>query len=329
MIIFIFTLDYELYGSGSGSLKKCVLEPTNLLFNVFDKWRFPLVLFIEAAELEIIKRQSADKDIDLVLEQIQFLYDKGNEIGLHIHPQWYNARLSEGKWKTDNSEYNLCNLTMERIDSIVSQAIGFLRNVLKKKDFIPFSFRAGNWLFQPTQPAANILYKYGIRVDSSVFNGGRFREYAVDYRRVPKNRYYWRFEEDVVKETPDGRMLEIPIYSRMVPFWQMVTKKRFQLTKGNEPGQIHKKNLGRIKELFRLRYPKKLDFCRMTERELKETMEVILKEDRKSASIYKPIVAIGHTKDLMDIKPVEFLLKYLFDNRIPVSTFSQIYNRLI
>ncbi|NPV84040.1 MAG: hypothetical protein HPY46_10725 [Candidatus Aminicenantes bacterium] len=328
MIGLIFTLDYELYGDGSGNLKDLVLEPADILLEKFAEHSAPLVIFVEAAEFELIDKYKTDADIDLIQRQIGMAYKSGHEIGLHIHPQWYRATRNNERWIVDRSEYNLCRLADERIREIVKRAISYLRNILGDPNYAPVSFRAGNWLFQPTQPAARILYECGIRIDSSIFKGGQFKEYAVDYRRLPKNRYYWRFEEDVVKENAAGKMLEIPIYSRMVPFWQMITKKRLQFEKGKESGPIHNDKWRNIKKFLRLRYPKKLDFCRMTERELKEMIEEILKEDRKSASGYKPIVAIGHTKDLIDVGSVEFLLKYLFDNRIPVNTFRQIYNRL-
>lgn len=329
MIDFIFTLDYELFGDGSGSLRDLVLIPADRLLELFAKYGAPLVIFVEAAEFDLINQYKTDADVDLIQGQISSAYKSGHEIGLHIHPQWYRANHNGQMWIVDQSEYNLCALADERIREIVKRAVSYLRYILGDPNYTPISFRAGNWLFQPTQPAARILYEYGIRIDSSVFMGGQFIEYKVDYRCKPKNSYYWRFEEDVIQEAPDGRMLEIPIYSRMVPFWQMVTRKRLEFEKGKEAGQVPKEKWRKVRKFLRLRYPKKLDFCRMTERELKEMMEVILKEDRKSASVYKPIVAIGHTKDLIDIGPVEFLLKYLFDNQIPVSIFSQIYNRLI
>lgn len=329
MIDFIFTLDYELFGDGSGSIKDLVVIPAGRLLELFAKYSASLVIFVEAAEFDLINQYKTDADVNLIQRQISSAYKSGHEIGLHIHPQWCRANHDGQKWVVNQSEYNLCALTDERIREIVKRSVSYLRYILGDPNYTPISFRAGNWLFQPTQPAAGILYEYGVRIDSSVFKGGKFSEYTVDYRHVPKNSYYWRFEEDVIQEAPDGRMLEIPIYSRMVPFWQMVTRKRLEFEKGKEAGQVPNEKWRKVRKFLRLRYPKKLDFCRMTERELKEMMEVILKEDRKSASVYKPIVAIGHTKDLVDIGPVEFLLKYLFDNQISVSTFSQIYNRLI
>ncbi len=330
MIEFIFTVDYEIYGDGSGSLKDLVIEPADLLLGLFDKYRVPMVIFVEAAEFDLINQYKTDKDIDFVIRQVRSAYKRGHEIGLHIHPQWYNARHDGARWQLDRSEYNLCILPEERIKAIVARAKNFIKFMVDDQRFDPISFRAGNWLFQPTQPAAKILYDNEVRIDSSVFKGGRFKEYSVNYRKAMINGYFWKFEEDVAIENPDGKMLEIPIYARMVPFWQMVTQKRFFIEKGYE--RYHQSKKGRwrkIKDYFNLKYPKKLDFCRLTERELKEMIEFIIKTDCKSPSVYKPIVAIGHTKDLRDINAVEYLLNFLRDYKIPVTTFSRIYMRMI
>ena len=329
MIEFIFTLDYELYGDGTGSLRELILEPADLLAKTFEKWNSHFVIFVEAAELEILSKRRTDQDIDSVLTQINRLYSEGHEIGLHLHPQWYNAKYEDGRWQVDISEYNLCKLPPERIRDIVSRSVEFLRNVLGKPDFNPICFRAGNWLFQPTQPAASVLFDHGIRIDSSVFRGGYFREYGVDYRKARKNGYFWKFWEDAVVENLSGALVEIPIYTKMVPPWEMITGKRLEIQKRAKVSIGKKKSsLSRVQSLLRFKYPKKLDFCRMDKSELNKILREIIGQDEKSPSVLKPIVAIGHTKDLRGIDSVDDLLNLLHQNRINISTFNSIYNKL-
>ncbi len=95
--------------------------------------------------------------------------------------------------------------------------------------YTPFSFRAGNWLFQPTQPAANILAERGVKVDSSVFKGGMRHQHNLNYCQALKNGYYWKFTEQVDIPAREGTMLEMPIYTQMVPFWQILTSKRIEM----------------------------------------------------------------------------------------------------
>ena len=229
MIEVLFTIDYEIYGNGEGSLKDLVYEPTRQLMGIFDKFDAKLVVFTEAAEFEKIAAHASDAYIGEVEDQIRELHEQGHEIALHLHPQWFRAEYRDGRWCLDNREYNLCNLPEERITEIIGQSIGYLRSVLKDSDFSPFSFRAGNWLFQPTATAAAILSRHGIKVDSSVFKGGRQHKHGLDYRPAIKNGDWWLFKNDVNVPDPTGLMLEIPIYTRMVPVWEMVTPKRIGL----------------------------------------------------------------------------------------------------
>ena len=67
------------------------------------------------------------------------------------------------------------------LPEIVEGSISFLRQVVGRPDFAPCSFRAGNWLFQPTPTAASVLAENGIKIDSSVFKGGLQHTHRLDY----------------------------------------------------------------------------------------------------------------------------------------------------
>lgn len=328
MISCIFTIDYEIYGNGEGSLKNLVYEPAARLVNIFLKHNIRFVPFVEVAELEIIESQSTDTTIDSVKQQIRDFHNYGFELGLHLHPQWYNALHDNGKWQLDYSEYNLCILSQERITKIIDRSILYLRNILGRADYTPLSFRAGNWLFQPTRIVAKVLNERGIKIDSSVFKGGIQRRYNLDYRQSLRNGYYWRFANDVNVADPQGTMLELPIYTQMVPLWRMYTAKRVGLQqKAAQSAQGSSKYPQRLSDFLRPRHPLKLDFCRMTIKELITMMDRVIEEDRKATTLFKPIVAIGHTKDLVDFETVENFLSYLKQKGIPVSTFEQVYQK--
>jgi len=328
MIECIFTIDYEIYGNGDGSLKELVYEPAQKLKGIFQAAGVKSVMFVEAAELEMIENFRTDPAIDEVKDQVKELYDQGHEIGLHLHPQWYNAHCENGRWLLDPSEYNLCVLPEERIAEIVDRSISYLRNVLGDPEFIPISFRAGNWLFQPTMPAAEVLWERGIKIDSSVFKGGLQRQNGLDYRASTANGYFWKFKNNVNKPDPDGSMLEIPIYTRKVPFWKMATGKRLGLQRQSSTNR--KTAIQRWYQLLdraRFWYPLKFDFCRMTTDELTGIVDTVLREDQKDPESLRPLVAIGHTKDLVDHKTVELFLSYLDKKGIPVTTFDEIYQK--
>jgi hypothetical protein len=328
MIEVIFTIDYEIYGDGQGSLRDLVYEPAEKLREMFDRAGAKFVVFVEAAEFEKIAAFKTDSFISKVEEQIRDFYDDGYEIALHLHPQWCNASFENGTWVLDYSEYNLCPLPKNRISEIVEGGISYLRNVIRASDFTPVSFRAGNWLFQPTQTAAEVMVELGVKLDSSVFKGGVQRKHNLDYRRATKNGYYWMFRENVAVENPDGRLLEIPIYARQVPFWKMATAKRLGLQqKSSMSARKSRRKLDRMLDLMRLRHPLKFDFCRMTLDELIAIVDTAIRDDQKTPTQFKPIVAIGHTKDLVDFDTIESFLTWLKSQGLAISTLEGVCNR--
>jgi hypothetical protein len=319
MIECVFTLDYEILGNGQGSLQDMIYEPADRLAAIFLKHSARFVLFVEAAELDIIEAAGTDPAIDRVKRQLRLLYNDGFEIGLHVHPQWYNGCYRNGQWLLDYDEYNLCTLPSKRIGEIIDRAIRYLQGVLRDVEYRPFSFRAGNWLFQPTRPIAQALTARGIKVDSSAFKGGFQHRHGLDYRPALKNGYWWPFSQDVNIPDPRGTLLEFPVYTTMVPLWRMLTAKRIRLQQRSlTQAQPAKDRFSRLWDYGRLRHPMKLDFCRMAPKELAESLARELRQDRENPSLYRPIIAIGHTKDLTDVDTVDAFLSFLASNRIPV-----------
>ena len=330
MIECIFTIDYEIYGNGEGSLKDLIYEPAAKLIDIFLKYNVCFVPFVEVAELELIEKYVSDPFINLVKRQVKDFHRNGFELGLHLHPQWYNARYNNGIWQLDYNEYNLCTQSPEQINRIVERSINYFRHILGIHDFKPFSFRAGNWLFQPTGNIAKVLSRYHINIDSSVFKGGLQHQHHLDYRPALQNGYFWKFQDDVNKPDANGTMIEIPIYTEMVAPWQMATKKRLGLQQKSSSGtKTAKQKFYRLLDMARLRQPLKFDFCRMTIEELTGMTDKVIEDDKKNMQSYKPIVAIGHTKDLVDFKTIEVFLSYLKEKSIKVTTFMDAVNKIV
>ena len=327
MIEVVFSLDYEIYGNGTGDLKELVYEPGLQLVDVFRRRKSRFVAFVEVAEFEIIEANGTDRAVDLVKRQIREFDRDGFEVALHLHPQWYNGHYDRGRWCLDYSEYNLCTLPRERIETIADRSLAYLSYVLKRQ-FTPLSFRAGNWLFQPTRTAAEVLRARGIRLDSSVFKGGLQHHHNLDYRPALANGYFWQFSDDANVPDPQGSWLEVPVYTEMVPFWRMLTAKRVGLQSRKTPGTDTQPRWSRRRDYLRLQYPLKFDFCRMTLKELTSMVDKVIREDAEEPATFRPLVAIGHTKDLVDVQTVDAFLGFLDARGINVSTFAEMYPRL-
>lgn len=328
MIECIFTLDYEICGNGTGALRDLVYEPAHRLREVFCKWNARFVNFVEVAEFEQIDAWRTDPDIDLVKRQIKDLHRDDFEMGLHLHPQWCNAVYEKERWTLDASEYNLCTLPRARIVAIIQRSLDYTRHLIDQSDFTPLSFRAGNWLFQPTETAAGVLAENGIKIDSSVFKGGVQHHNSMDYRAAQQNPFYWRFSDDVNRLDPTGAWIEVPIYTEVVPFWRMLTSKRMSVRNHYGLTSRSARTINRARDCMRIFYPMKLDFCRMMFKELIRMMGKVIKEDQEDPDTYRPVVAIGHTKDAPNTETVDLFLSYLRTKKIRISTFENAYPRL-
>jgi len=326
MLDCVFTIDYEIYGDGSGDLHDLVYGPTERLRALFRHLNAPFVVFVEVAELERIEACKTDRSIDLVRRQVRTLYDDGVELALHLHPQWCNATYEAGRWRLCDEEYNLCVLPRPRIAELIDRALDYLRYLVGDARFTPLAFRAGNWLFQPTSAAASVLAERGITIDSSVFKGGWQHEHDLDYRAAPPHAFWWRFSSDVNEPDASASLVELPVYTEMVPFWRMLTRKRVGLqARGPSRPQSLWRTARRMRDFLRLHYPLKLDFCRMTLAELTSMLSSLIDADHRQPEVYRPVVAIGHTKDLVDVQTVSSFISFLRAQDVRISTFTDVH----
>lgn len=324
MIECVFTLDYEIYGNGEGSLRDLVLDPTRRLAKLFQEFGAPFVVFAEAVEFARMEEVQSDPDTAGLRAQLRELRSAGHEIALHLHPWWANARYEDGHWRLDWRERSICTLEPDRVEAIVSKAIRYLRDGLGDPGFTPLSFRSGLWAMQPTPVIANVLARHGVRVDSSVFKGGRVYSLGLDYRPALGNDGFWRFGSDVNLPDPHGTLWEIPIHTQMVPFWRMLGRKRLKLQNKMRSAGQGTPLPRRWRDFLRFCYPRKLDFCRMTFEEMRESMQIVLKGRREKREEHNLIVAIGHSKDFVDSDAIRRFLNFLQERSIPITTFSHL-----
>ena len=94
-------------------------------------------------------------------------------------------------------------------------------------------------------------------------------------------------------------------------------------------GRSLRQKANRLRDLLRFRYPLKFDFSRMTIDELTGTVERAMKRDVRQPSQYKPMVAIGHSKDSIDAPTINTFLSYLKSRDIKVATFDSAWLKLL
>lgn len=211
------TFDYELYfGERTGTVRNCILEPTNLLKTVADKHKIKLVQFVDIGyiiKLEEYKGayKELEEDYQLITNQIKKLFHEGHDIQLHIHPHWEDSIYRDGKWHINNNRYKLADFDEQNIDRIVTNYKLKLES-LTAPDSV-FAFRAGGWCIQPFEKFKAAFLKNNITIDSSVFRNGKYKsqQYSYDFTTAP-NKSSWSFQNNPCLPE-EGPFKEIPIAS--------------------------------------------------------------------------------------------------------------------
>jgi hypothetical protein len=223
------TFDYELFfGSSTGTVQKCLIEPTNRLLEMSRKHKAPMTFFVDIGYIIALERQLNDfsilkMDYELVIDQIQEIIVAGCDVQLHIHPHWEKSHFNGEKWQiVTKNFYKLADFETEERERVIRTYKAKLDSIIGRKTH---TFRAGGWCIQPFDQLEKLFQELEIKYDSSVFPGGHFEagEYLFNFRNVPnKDRY--RFQNDVCLENENGFFTEFPIGSyRYSPlfYWRL------------------------------------------------------------------------------------------------------------
>lgn len=203
-----------------------MLQPTEVLRRISKTYGAPMTYFVDAGylwrmEADVVDHPELAAEQLAVYQQLKNLLAEGNEIALHIHPHWEDSYYQKGKgWVMNTKRYKLADFSETEIDSIFFRYKNALESVTGQTISV---FRAGGWCLQPFDKVKSAFEKYGIKVDSTVFNNGynSNETYYYDFRNSPDKDCY-RFSDDLVKENANGDFTEYPIASEVLHpifFW--------------------------------------------------------------------------------------------------------------
>ncbi|OQX73577.1 MAG: hypothetical protein B6D59_05335 [Campylobacteraceae bacterium 4484_4] len=232
-----FTLDYEIYsGDNPGTPQKCMIEPSDALIRIGDKYGVKFVFFVDIGYILKLgeyrhKYSTADHDYKIILDQIESVLKEGHDVQLHIHPHWEDCRYTSDGWQMDTHRFSLLNFNEQEIEEIVTRYTIGLRDIAGEN---VFAYRAGGWCMQPFNRLYHSLKENSVWLDSTVYQEGYHHSdtHFFDFRGAPA-KTEWRFEEDPLIEVENGYFTEVPIASyRVNPlfFWKYAFSKK--LSKG-------------------------------------------------------------------------------------------------
>ncbi len=230
----ILTFDYELFlGNISGSVEKCLLEPTDKVIRILKETSSKAVFFVDSLFLYKLKKHDI-YSYNKIQNQLLEILEIGSEIGLHIHPQWIDANYDDavGGWKFNSSEFFIINqLDSKNLKNIIKKSVEELYLITKKYDekYRIQSFRAGGWSIQPFFVLKDELFtEYGLKYDSSVVpKTSRYQIpfHNYDYRKASSEKDMWNFTNDVLEEEENGRFTEFPVHSIKINIIHIIANK--------------------------------------------------------------------------------------------------------
>ncbi|MGP8217516.1 MAG: hypothetical protein ACLQQ4_18250 [Bacteroidia bacterium] len=216
----LFTFDYELYlGKKSGSVSRCVIEPTQKLADIFSRCKISsAIFFVDTLWLVRLKKiagenAAARSDYENVALQLVQLSKLGHYVFPHLHPHWIDATYIAGinQWQLiDYSRYRFHNLDKNARDQSFDDSIAILKEILGP-DYKAGGYRAGGWSIQPFEDFEPFFQKHNMTYDFSVLPGSKCISPGQHYDFSDiKISHPYTFSNDVTVQGK-GKYTEFPI----------------------------------------------------------------------------------------------------------------------
>ena len=310
----IFSLDYEIFGNGSGSAVREQILPTNQLLGIFDQYDAKLTIFFEYGQYLGYEKFASDSntftnDNKLIRSQLIDAIKRGHDVQFHYHPTWYNATYENEQITLDTSLFDISDLEESEIEEIFSSGKRFLENLLKPvdKNYECNTFRAGAWSMKSPAKVLPILKKCGFKCDTSVAPNAKFdSNYGVfDYTNAPNDFGYWYIDTNVdslMKISTNKEFLELPIYTKKSRLGFLKYLNQHYLKSNKIISQFYKtkvseKNMSKIDKIKKIigRDFYMADFNTMTHQTLLKMIDDVYHQYKNTDETI-PLVLIGHSK---------------------------------
>ncbi len=333
----ILTTDYEIFGNGTGCVEKCMLEPTERMAGILEKYKVPLTVFLDVCEYwafdaEFKKGNLKEDWAGKIRTQLKQLISRGHDVQLHFHPQWLNYKYENEKWILNFEYWRTGLLPYES-----TKGIGLKELFKRGKDTLEEIgqqvnskyecniFRAGAWSIQPEAYVLKAMKGNGFLLDSSVATGLRYKDSYTyyDFVKAP-DLPMWRINDMVNENTPKGDIKEIPIFTAPVSLYKKLNFLRLRKSKGLaikptgcEGSALAIAGKGKLEKVFSLLKNSRSMF-NFSDAVSSEEMIYFAQhalERYKHSEKLTPIVAISHPKTFANEKELEKFLDWASERK--------------
>lgn len=332
----VLTIDYEIFfGDVTGSVRECMIEPTDRLLEILDINNSKMTVFWDILHFyKLLELQDEfpelNKDRIAIQNQIHKMVRKGHDIQLHLHPHWLDTKYVEGKWVFVYDRFKLHTLSEKNNPDDINTIAGCIKiskNLMEKiiseadENCRVNSFRAGGYLIEPFNELKDVFYENGIFIDSSVCpdlkNDSNI--FAFNYKKYPKEKHY-KFVESISKIDNDGCFIEIPITTFKIPFLVRVYftfLKRYKYNnfksgrKGYGSESANKKDIKLLQKMHNYYFDKQYDKL-TTDDSFKEKYDYLLnRADNYSTQILHPKMLNEHAFSMLESKTTKDEIEFI------------------
>ena len=325
----VLTLDYELFGNGSGSVFYHMIEPTEKLLCIANRYGAKITFFFEVIEYWKLKEEwdkgnsmgYYENPIAAIENQIRNAYKQGHDIQLHLHPQWVDAYWKDGKWVVNMEKWRLGGYQGDgeySMANLFKRGKQTLEDLLKpvNPDYECIAMRAGGFNIQPSREVVIAMKDSGLYVDSSIYSGGKETGLLsnYDYTGIGVEKGSWHVDEELEIEG-QGAIIELPIvafpmirikkfltWERLKGFLRNMKTAQERLAANTSTAEKKSGVLEKVKFFFQTDW-QTWDFCLFSPSQHREFLKSIKGLDREL------FVLIGHPKSYNGGRGLEYLLK--------------------
>jgi len=352
-IAIITSLDYEIFGDGTGNVQREQIIPTEHIANIYDLYYAKLTVMFEYGQYVAYKKYADNnnqllKDNQHIEKQLIDLVKKGHDVQLHYHAQWHNAiyDTQTNSFKIDLKHVDITSLKYEEIIQVLKEGKVFLEKLLKpyNPNYKCVGFRSGSWAVSDEAKLLSALKECGFKADSSVVPNVRFESEQVhfEYTNCPHHYHYWytngllsqngnltRNNDDFVEIPPYTKKNKCAFLKYLNPKYLLSKKivSSFYTTK------ISEKNFSifqKIKKVLTRNYYM-ADFNTMTYDTLLNMIEEVLNDNSFDEEII-PVMFIAHPKTSYNIDDLHLMFCVLdekYKNRVEYWTYQEAIEYLI
>lgn len=327
----LLTLDYELFGDGSGDVFKHIVEPTNIIIDVAERYGAKITVFFEVVEYWRLKQEwesgnhmgYSRNPIEAMEQQLIDLINRGHDVQLHLHPQWVDAKWENGHWVVDCKNWRLGSFESSSmtIKDLISKGKSTIEDLIRP--FCPnykcYAIRAGGYNAQPSDAIIEAMSECGLNVDSSIVPGskelGTLSFY--DYSCSPNDVGYWFVEERLEEPGKErSEIVELPIVTfpvvRFLKFMSPTRVKSIMRNRKSAQASFSAKTssggssggiMSKISFFFKKEY-QTWDYCLFPSWLHRYFLRNISRQHNRDV-----FVIIGHPKSFVSQKSLHFLLR--------------------